>query len=83
MSKENEKKPAAQPKTQVAGLPNNVVQLPVKCLDEECKKRPERAGFCSTHFVWFKEGLLTKEGKRPRDFDKKYISFLQKTQKAS
>jgi hypothetical protein len=67
---------------QVAGLGQKVVEFSAKCCFEECKKRPERASFCSEHFTWFKEGLLTKEGKKPRDFDKKWISFLQRNKAA-
>lgn len=66
----------------VAGLGEKVVNLQLKCTTEDCKKRPERAGFCGEHFTWFKEGLITKEGRKPKDFDKKYMSFLQR-QKAA
>jgi hypothetical protein len=60
---------------------NNVVSLPTNCTAEGCKKRPEVAGFCDEHFVWFKEGMITKEGKKPSDFDKKFVSFLKRKQK--
>lgn len=44
-------------------VPNNVVALgPTKCSYEGCKHKPSRAGFCETHFEWFKEGMITKEG---------------------
>lgn len=48
-----------------------------KCREEECKKKPERAGFCSEHYDWFKWGLITMEGYKARDFDKKYQGFMQ------
>ncbi len=48
-----------------------------KCRSEECKKKPERAGFCMEHYDWFKWGLITLEGYKARDFDKKYQGFLQ------
>ena len=59
-----------------------VVALPTKCLSENCTKKPEVANFCDEHFTWFKEGLLTKEGKRPSDFDKKLVNFLKRKKAA-
>ncbi len=56
-------------------------ELAVKCPVDSCAKAGERAGFCGEHFAWFKEGLVSKKGERPRDFDKKYQSFLRKTKK--
>jgi hypothetical protein len=53
----------------------NVVQLPAKCKGEGCSKKAEKAEFCAEHFTWFKEGLLTKEGKRPVDFERKLYHF--------
>jgi hypothetical protein len=50
---------------------NNVIQLPERCKAEGCSKKSEKASFCGEHFMWFKEGLVTKEGKRPVDFDRK------------
>jgi hypothetical protein len=50
------------------------------CIAESCKKKPEIAGFCQEHFVWFKEGMITKMGKKPSDFDKKFISYMKRTQ---
>lgn len=47
------------------------------CRSEECKKKPDRAGFCNEHFSWFKWGLITMDGQKARDFDKKYQGFLQ------
>ncbi len=61
------------------GLPSNVVPLGSHlCVSEACKKKASRAGFCDEHFAWFKEGLLTREGKRPTDFDKKYQAFIRR-----
>lgn len=58
---------------------NNVVKLEAhKCTAENCKSKPERAGFCGEHYVWFKEGLLTLEGFKARDFDKKYHAFMRR-----
>lgn len=54
-------------------VPNNVVPLgATKCCFEDCKHKPSRAGFCETHFEWFKEGMITKEGMKAPDFDKKH-----------
>jgi len=65
-------------------MPTNVVAFkPEKCHGEECKKNPERAGFCGEHYVWFKEGLMTVDGYRAKDFDKKYHAWLRRTQKAA
>jgi hypothetical protein len=33
--------------------------------------------FCKEHYDWFKFGLITKEGKRPTDFDKKYTAYMK------
>ncbi|MBK9294028.1 MAG: hypothetical protein IPM57_06220 [Oligoflexia bacterium] len=54
---------------------NNVVQLPSRCKAEGCSKKSERAEFCNEHFTWFKEGLVTKEGKKPLDFERKLYYF--------
>lgn len=48
-----------------------------KCGAEGCNKKAEMEKFCTEHYEWFKWGLITKEGKRPSDFDKKYQSFLK------
>jgi hypothetical protein len=57
-------------------IPNNVVSLEsAKCCGEGCKKKAEKASFCSEHFTWFKEGLMTKDGHKAPDFDKKYYHF--------
>lgn len=53
---------------------NNVIPLS-KCRAEGCTKKGDRAEFCPEHYEWFKFGLITKEGKRPTDFDKKYQAF--------
>lgn len=60
---------------------NNVVPLVSVCTAEGCKKKPEVAGFCPEHFTWFKEGMITKEGKKPSDFDKKFVSFMKRKNK--
>lgn len=53
---------------------SNVIALS-KCAAEGCSKRSEKMSFCTEHYDWFKFGLITKEGKRPSDFDKKYQAY--------
>jgi len=55
----------------------------VKCQFVECKAHPKRANFCSTHFDWFKEGIITAKGERAKDFDKKMMWYSNKHNKAS
>lgn len=78
---ENKSKTAPAPEKQA---PSNVVSLTAhKCTAEDCKKNPERAGFCGEHYMWFKEGLLTLEGYRAKDFDKKFNNFMNRAKKAA
>lgn len=64
----------AKPETQAK--PAKIADLGEhKCRGEECKRKPERAGFCSEHYDWFKWGLMTLEGFKARDFDKKWQGF--------
>ena len=60
---------------------DNVVALG-NCKSEKCSKKDEKMGFCKEHYVWFKEGLITREGKRPSDFDKKYQAFMHRKKAA-
>lgn len=63
-------------------VPNNVIALgPTKCSAEDCKKKPSKAGFCDEHFEWFKAGLITKEGAKAADFDKKHYHWELSRQK--
>lgn len=60
-------------------MPSNVVALgPTKCVAEDCKAKPARAGFCDEHYLWFKEGLITMEGYKAKDFDKKYHAYMKR-----
>jgi len=61
---------------------NNVVQI-VRCVADGCGKRANISNFCSEHFDWFKFGLITKEGKKPTDFDKKYQAYMNTKRKAA
>ncbi|MNK08124.1 hypothetical protein D3C87_260520 [compost metagenome] len=65
-------------------IPNNVVALGSnKCCAEGCKKNHDKAGFCAEHFDWFKAGLITREGARASDFDKKYYHYAAAKKKAA
>jgi len=65
-------------------VPGQVISLAsVKCQADGCKSKPTRAGFCEEHFDWFKAGLITKEGHRAMDFDKKYQHYLASKKKAA
>ncbi|MDZ4676195.1 MAG: hypothetical protein SGI74_01690 [Oligoflexia bacterium] len=62
---------------------NNVISLPGMCLAESCKSKSEKANFCMEHFDWFKEGLITKEGRKPTDFNKKFYDYSRRLMKKS
>jgi hypothetical protein len=64
-------------KHQSAKPADNVVVLE-RCKAEGCKDKAEQMGFCKEHHDWFKWGMLTKEGKKPIDFDKKYQAFQKR-----
>lgn len=59
----------------------NVLSLS-KCVCDGCSKKGELStgdgGFCKEHYAWFKFGLLTREGKKPIDFDKKWNAYSKK-----
>ena len=65
------------------GNGNNVAQLPSRCPVEGCGKKVERSAFCSEHFGWFKEGLINRQGQKPKDFDKKYQAWSMRQNKAA
>ncbi len=56
---------------------------PETCLCEGCKKKISRASFCEEHYIWFKEGLITIDGYKAKDFDKKYQGWLRRSQKVA
>jgi hypothetical protein len=56
---------------------NNVVSIS-SCAADGCKKPTELLNFCKEHYDWFKFGLITKEGKRPIDFDKKHQAYMKR-----
>ncbi len=57
--------------------PATVSNLPTNCKADGCKKKSEKMDFCAEHYDWFKWGLITRDGHKPIDFDKKYQSFLK------
>lgn len=59
-----------------AGAP--AANLPNNCIAEGCKAKSNRLNFCNEHYDWFKQGLVTKAGARPTDFDKKYVNYMKK-----
>lgn len=75
----SDKKPTKNAPAPEKQMPGQVVALKAeKCPAEGCKHKPDKAGFCQEHYVWFKEGLITLEGYKAKDFDKKYHAFLRR-----
>lgn len=65
----------------VGGGDGTVVAMD-KCRAEKCSKKVDKLNFCKEHYGWFKEGLLTREGAQPADFDKKYQAWLHRKKAA-
>lgn len=66
------------------GGQDNVVAIgSTNCCVDKCGKKADRLNFCPEHYMWFKEGLISKKGQRPTDFDKKYQAFMMRTKKAA
>ena len=78
---ETKNPPTAKPQQH----PTKVVPITVKdhCAAEGCKNKDTLAGFCNEHFEWFKEGLITKNGKHPKDFEKKYYDYQRRKKKSA
>lgn len=53
------------------------------CNAEGCKTKHTRAGFCDEHYMHFKEGLITMDGYKAKDYDKKYHAWMRRAQKAA
>lgn len=51
------------------------------CTAVGCKKPDAQFGFCSEHFDHFKFGLITRQGKKVPDFDKKFDHFMAMQQR--
>ena len=58
-----------------AGAP--VSTLTTACKADGCKKKSDKMDFCSEHYDWFKFGLITRDGAKPIDFEKKYQSYMK------
>lgn len=64
---------------QEKGSKENVVEIvTTHCAAETCKHKPVKAGFCNEHYEWFKSGLITKNGKQAKDFEKKHQQFQRR-----
>lgn len=57
------------------------VEGPQKCSLEECKKKPEKFGFCMEHYEWYMEGMIRGDGRKPVDFEAKMERHLAKKAK--
>ena len=77
----NDKQSNQKVQTQV---PGKVVSMDdYRCKAEGCKSKSSKAGFCEEHFAWFKAGLITKDGARAQDFEKKYYHYMASQKKAA
>ncbi len=65
-----------------ANANNNVVGFSM-CPVEKCGKKASRSEFCDEHFAWFKEGLINRQGVKPKDFDKKFQAYLMRHKKVA
>ena len=74
--KKNDKpNPGPGPKVQTQ-VPGKVLSMDdYRCHSEGCKAKSTKAGFCDEHFAWFKAGLITKEGAKGQDFEKKFYQY--------
>lgn len=77
MAEKKSAKPNPAP-AQAQGQGQVIPLVATKCTAEGCKAKPDKAGFCGEHFMWFKEGLVTLEGMKAKDFDKKYHAWLRR-----
>lgn len=66
-----------EPKAGGAAPGAPVSNLPTACKSQGCKKKSDKMDFCNEHYDWFKFGLITREGVKPIDFDKKYQSYMK------
>jgi len=74
-------KPKKQDQNQAPQAPAQMASvhaIPHRCPVENCGLKATRMNFCKEHFTWFKEGLVNKNGEKPKDFDKKYMAFKRK-----
>ena len=64
------------------GGANNVVPMNTTCCVEKCTSKSDKMNFCKEHYMWFKEGLVSRKGEKPTDFDKKYQAFMMRKKAA-
>ena len=68
-----------QGQEQKQGGGDNVTALgSAKCCYDGCSKKSELTNFCREHYDWFKFGLITKDGKKPVDFDRKFQAYQRR-----
>ncbi|MBL7670565.1 MAG: hypothetical protein JNM39_08765 [Bdellovibrionaceae bacterium] len=66
----------SEPKKLDKQIPNNVISISSGlCKADGCRSKALRAEFCDTHFTWFKDGLINKNGQKVPDFDKKHYAW--------
>jgi hypothetical protein len=69
----------SQDKREPQPVQNNVIKMfSDQCSAEGCTKKSSRAGFCDEHYLWFKEGLITIQGRKAKDFERKIERFMEK-----
>jgi hypothetical protein len=64
------------------GQDSNVTAMGGSCCVEKCTAKGYKMNFCSEHYGWFKEGLVSRKGERPSDFDKKYQAYMMRKKAA-
>ena len=83
MADKKNDKPQANPKVQTQ-VPGKVISMDdYRCKSEGCKAKSTKASFCDEHFAWFKAGLITKEGAKAQDFEKKFYQYVAAQKKAA
>ncbi len=67
-------KPGKAPEAPAAAKGGDINVLD-RCKFEACKQKTTKMSFCAEHYEWFKFGMITREGKKPVDFDKKMMAY--------
>jgi hypothetical protein len=75
--------PNPKPKGNLSGGATVIDMASMRCKADGCNKKSSRADFCEEHFEWFKMGLITKEGKRAADFEKKFQQHINHQKKSA
>ncbi len=79
--KEQPGSPSPKPQKQQGATVIDMASM--RCKADGCNKKSTRADFCEEHFEWFKMGLITREGKRAADFEKKFQQYMNQQKKAA